>query len=175
MHNARNWVFPNSSMKYYYCYIIPLRKCSMESNRIFCWKSISNRIFCWKKTSILLDILYDTKVSIGSNGIFCWIFLPKKYSIGYSVWHQSVNRIFFWIFYSIMFLLPTEYYVRFSIWHIRIPIEYSIEHPIEYSISWNSVIYDVIVDIQYDIRNSILKILLLFQNTHHYTSAFNWG
>ena len=125
--------------------------------------------------NVLLDILYDTKVSIESNGIFCWIFLPTEYSIGYSVWHQSVNRIFFWIFYSIMFLLPTEYYVRFSIWHIRIPIEYSIEHPIEYSISWNSVIYDVIVDIQYDIRNSILKILLLFQNTHHYTSAFNWG
>ena len=60
-------------------------------------------------------------MSIESNGIFCWIFLPIEYSIGYSVWYQSVNRIFFWIFYSILFLLLTKYYVRFSIWYLRVP------------------------------------------------------
>ena len=61
-------------------------------------------------------------MSIESNGIFWWIFLPTEYSIGgYSVWHQSVNRIFFWIFYSILFLLLTKYYVRFSIWYLRVP------------------------------------------------------
>ena len=37
------------------------------------------------------------------------------------------------------------------------------------------MIYGVIVDIQYDIRNSILKILILFQNIHNYSNVFNWA
>ena len=73
------------------------------------WNPMEYSVGYFFQKNILLDILYDTKVSI-------------EYSFGFSIAYC------FFFQQNVMLDFP---------WHLRVAIEYSMEYPIEYSMEYS--------------------------------------